>query len=901
MKYKKALVYSVITIIFILGVLLVLPFLINLDKYIPKITAPISKKIGRQVSIEHLRLTILTGLGVELKGITIEEKKPTNTPFVHVNDIDVGVKLLPLFKKKISISKIILSKPEINIIRYPDGTYNFSDILKQQSEKPGERLTETTKPSEGIPEGFYLDKFEISDGIINITNVEDGKQYKYGLTHIDMGVYGFNVNKAFRLSLGASLDNIKDARLDINGYIGPTGKHISIEHLPLNISISLKHIDIPYVLSLAGVKSKMLTAGILDVDENLKSGSANTITINGKISLSGITLTNGTITPFSVLNELLFVPDGKLLDIRNITFKSDGIELGVKGNTNLVTKSINLTILSKQLSIDNLLEFYSPLKKSLPANTSISGNGIIKTNVNTINNTITLNGVIDLSGAKINYDKTFIKQSGVPMNLSYNIVKNGNKLTLNDIKFVLDKLVADASGKLTLEGDMDGEISVNTNTIPIASLEDVVPMIKSYKANGSFILSADASGPLKKTKELNVHGRLQIKDVSANINSLPKPLKSFNMDALFTRNSVNVKYMDIQIGESQIMGNGAINDFSAPQGKLNIWSPYINADELMPPASKTKEEQPKQTSATQKQGEKPSLLDKADIMLSANVKKGVVKKAQFSNLIMLARIVKGTIILNRFNIDLFSGMVSANGTVGINGEEPYDLNLKASSLNLGDMLNTFTSYKDIMTGRLGADVALNGNFKDLKHTVCGKGIITMTNGEINTFSMLSNLLGIAKLAGIGSQRTTKIGSMKLTAAIDHGKVTSNDLKLISNELTVNANGYFDLDSNLNYHGTGIISRSLSSRVGGTAGQLIKNEYGEIEIPFILTGDIRKPVFKLDAQAYEKMIKEAAKRQVIQQLNNQLNKELQNNKAIQQNKSIQELENKGKKALEQLFK
>ncbi len=901
MKLKKILTYSGITLGVIIVILLVLPFVINLDKYISRITGPASKAIGRQVSIGHLRLTILTGLGVELKDVTVQEKVPAKAPFVSVKDIDVGVKLLPLLKKEISVSKVILTKPDINIIRYQDGTYNFSDLMNKPKEKAEVKPEKKAQPSSGIPEGFSLDKLEVSDGVINITNVEHGKGHTYGLNHINLGVYGFNVDKAFQVSLGVSFDNLKDARLDINGDVGPTGQQISVEHLPLNITILLKHIDLPYVLSLAGVKAQPLSAGTLDVEEKLNSESSGNIDINGKVQLSGLALTNGTVSPFSVSNDLQFMPREKLLNIKDVTLQSDGINLGLKGNTNIATMGINIDLFSRNLSLDKLIAFYSPLEKSLPADAQVSGDGSIKTSVSTQKDVMNINGSIDLSKAKISYAKMFVKPESVPLSLSYDISKHGNAVDIKDIKLILDKLAMDAAGTVFTSGDMNGNISLNTNAVQVQSLQDVIPMIQSYHASGSFILSASAKGAFKKPKELGVQGRLQVKNVSATIASLPKPLKSFDMDALFTRNSVVLKSMLVQIGQSEIKANGNINDFSAPQGRLNITSPYLNADELMPPSKKeTPAEKPKAQPAGKGQA-KPSILDRANITVSANVKKGVVKKAQFNYLVMLARIVKGTLFLDKFDVRTFSGIIAANGTVGMSGEEPYNLKLKTTGLNLGDMLNTFTSYKDVMTGKLGTDLALNGNATDLKKTVSGKGIMTVTDGEIKTFSILSKLTDVAKLAGIQAGKTTKISTMKLTAVIDHGKVTSNDLKMNSSDLNVTANGYFDLDSNINYHATAILSRANSNRIGGTAGQLIKNEQGEAEIPFILTGDIRRPVFKLDAQAYEQRIKEVAKKQVIQQLNKQLNNNLKNNKAIQQNKNLQEIQNQGQKAIQQLFK
>ncbi len=903
MKVKKVLTYSGVTLVVILAILVVLPFVINLDKYIPQITASASKAVGRQVSISHLRLTILSGLGVELKDVTVQEKVPARTPFVSVKDINVGVNLLPLLEKKISVSKVILVQPDINIIRYENGRYNFSDLLQKPAPEKKEQPAQV-KPaaSSGIPEGFSLDKLELSDGTVTITDSGHGKQKQYGLNHINLGVYGFSVNKAFKVSLGVSFNNLKDARLDIHGNVGPTGTQISVEHLPLNLTILLKNIDIPYVLSLAGVKAQPLSAGTLNVDEKLSSKPSGPMDINGEIRLSGLALTNGTISPFSISNALQLVPREKVLTIKDVTLKSDGINLGLAGETNIATKAIDIRLFSRELSLEKLLAFYSPLKKSLPPDAQVSGDAGITTTVRTSGPLMAVNGTIDLARAKIRYDASFVKPAKTPLSLSFNIARHGSKLDIKDIRFVLDKLVLDAAGTMFTSGDMNGNISLATNSVPIQSLEDVVPQIKAYHATGSFLLSASAKGAFKKPKDLAVQGRLQVKNVTASVTSLPKPVKTFDMDTLFTMNSVTIKSLFLQIGKSEVHAAGTIGDFSAPKGRITLTSPYLDVDELMPPSksgTKTEATVPASAPAEKKQAQS-SLLDKADITLSARVQKGVVKKAQFADLVMLARLVKGTLYLNTFNVRAFSGLIAANGTVGVSGKQPYNLKLKTTGVNLGDMLNTFTKYQNIMTGKLGTDLALNGNAKELKQTVSGKGVMTVTDGEIKTFSLLSKLTSIANLVNVGSGATTKIQTMRMTAVIDHGKVTSNDLKLNSNDCTVAANGYFDLDSNLNYHGTGTLSRGISGRVGGTAGQLIKNQQGEVEIPFILTGDIRRPVFNLDAKAYEQRLKEAAKKQVIQQLNNQLNKELKTNKAIQQNKNLQQIENQGQKAIQQLF-
>ncbi len=902
MKLKKAIIYSGAALVLIVAILLVLPFVINLDRYIGKITAPVSKAIGRQVSIKHIRLTILTGLGVELKGVTVAEKAPAKRPFVHVDDIDVGVKLLPLLKKEIDISRVILLRPDVHIVRYENGTYNFSDLLKTAPATT--HRAQTKKAATGIPAGFSLDRLALSHGTIDISSFQHKREHDYRISDINLEVNDFNASSPFTMALGVHFASLKEASLNVQGKVGPLGQQPSLETLPIDMAVSMKHIDIPYMLALAGIKSKVLAAGTLDVHETLKSSSGTT-NIDGRIGFSGLTLTNGTIEPFALTNRLQVHQRQKLLSIKDITLSSRGIELGLQGDMSIPGMTINASLASRKLSIEDLLAFYSPLKQMLPAAVSISGNVGVTTEVHDDKTGIRARGAVDLQDATVRYKDLFEKPASTPLRLSYALSKRGNLVSLSDLKLVIASIALSAAGTVSMAGDMPGNIRISTGSVDLQSLQGIVPLIKTYSASGSLTLSANAKGPLKEPGKLAITGGIRVNKVSARIASLPKPVKSLAMDASFTRNSVALKSMSIQIGHSTIDASGNIADFAAPRGRISISSPYLDVDELTP-ASKQGQGTPAKQPAQTKPGEQPSILDRADITLFARVQKGIIKKAPFADLVALARLAKGTIVLDRFNIRAFDGSIAANGTVGMKGTKPYDLHLKTVGLNLGTMLNTFTSYKDIMTGRLGTTIALNGNTADLKHSVCGNGVLTVTNGEIKTFSVLSQLLGIASLAGAGNGQTTKFNALKLTAVIDHGKVSSKDLQMSSTDLDVMANGYFDTDGNLNYHGIGTLSRTLSNGVGGTAGQLIKNGHGQVEVPFILTGEVRRPSFSLDQAVFQQRLRENAKKQVIRQLNNQLNNELKSNQQLKQlnqgqNKNIQNLQQQGRKALQNLFR
>jgi len=477
-------------------------------------------------------------------------------------------------------------------------------------------------------------------------------------------------------------------------------------------------------------------------------------------------------------------------------------------------------------------------------------------------------------------------------------------ITMKKIKLIVGKLGVTLAGTMLASGNLRGNVRISTNTIRIRTLKDIVPLIRSYNAAGQVFMSVIAKGAFRKPEKLAVRGRLIIKNVSALIASLPKPLKAFNMDALFTQNSFDLKSMNVGIGSSVIKANGKIRNFSAPHGRFNIKSSYLNMDELMPAFKSHKASNPRNKPGYAKKSVNLSRINKTNIVFIANIQKGVIKKARFKRLVTIARLTKGNIVLEKFNVHAFSGSISANGALGIQGTKPYNIKLTTKKLNLGDILNTFTSFGDVVSGSLKTNMTLKGNMSDFRHTVSGKGLVTVTDGEIKTFSMLSGLLGVARIAGTSTGKTTRIKRIKLTAVVNRGRITSNNLKFSGGGLDVSANGYFDFDGNLNYRGIGILSKSLSDRVGGTGGKFIKNGRGRVEIPFILSGTIRKPAFGFDVQIYKQKLKELAKRKVIRELNKQLNKELKKNKTLQQikqNVNLRKIENKGKKEIEQLLK
>ena len=117
----------------------------------------IEQALNRKVAVEDASISILGGIGVEIKGVTIENLpgfKEKN--LLTLDEFSVGVKFWPLLKKRIELKKLTLIRPTINLEKKTAELTNYGDLLA------------TTGGPILLPAAF--DKFELKEGKIVYLN-----------------------------------------------------------------------------------------------------------------------------------------------------------------------------------------------------------------------------------------------------------------------------------------------------------------------------------------------------------------------------------------------------------------------------------------------------------------------------------------------------------------------------------------------------------------------------------------------------------------------------------------------------------------------------------------------------------------------------------------------------------
>ncbi|HWR73094.1 MAG TPA: AsmA family protein, partial [Nitrospirota bacterium] len=120
------------TVITLVVCAIILALLINIQAFKPQIEAAASNALGMEVRIKgRLGIALVPGFGISLKDISVWNGEAA---VVTVEKMKIGLKLIPLTRHEVRLTRVGVVKPVFTLVRFKNGTFNF--------EKPGRALLE---------------------------------------------------------------------------------------------------------------------------------------------------------------------------------------------------------------------------------------------------------------------------------------------------------------------------------------------------------------------------------------------------------------------------------------------------------------------------------------------------------------------------------------------------------------------------------------------------------------------------------------------------------------------------------------------------------------------------------------------------------------------------------------
>lgn len=275
---------SLIAIIFL--ALLFLPYIVDLNNYREAAASGAGKALNRKVFIGGIRLTTLTGFGIRLKDIKVDED------LLEADSLHLRLSLLPLFKGRIEFSRVIIDRPSLLLKRDKEGNWNASKAAE------GDKL-KTKKPPE--PEGkddisfkiltaLLVSDLEIKNGTVRLQDSSFKKPAApLSIKGLNIRARDISLNNPISIKGAALLDmgNSRPSRIELSGAVGPVGGTMDVKGMPVNIVLKAKGIDLSSYNSFFGLTkdNKLSGHGFADI---IIKGKAGGPAIAGKVILDNL-------------------------------------------------------------------------------------------------------------------------------------------------------------------------------------------------------------------------------------------------------------------------------------------------------------------------------------------------------------------------------------------------------------------------------------------------------------------------------------------------------------------------------------------------------------------------------------------------------------------------------------
>lgn len=500
---KKLLTFITIIIIILVIGIIILPFMTISSTHLTRfITGELEKNLARKVEIGEIKIGILKG--IEVKDVIVYNQKGFKCPSLLENkSLILRYKLLPLLKRQLIITELVLVEPMISIERNKSGKWNFKDLF--QTKKGGEV---------GGNFSLQLNKIIVKKGTLHLcdeifhkmeTSIEkidsriDGLDKREGLVSFKVTagkIGGRRGNFKLRGSLDLNLDlglieivtaklTLADLEAEIVGGLKDETINLELKSNEFSLSNIAKLIPIPIQKLRVAGKGRINVGLTGRSDEKLQVLGVVTLT-NGKIQYDGVKET------IKNLNLELQWSDTDL-KLSSLTGEFGNSNFDIRAEIpDIKNPKVNLAFYSKKLILDEIIEgcceFFNA-NQPKPVDLDVEG--------------------------KINIEKwAFGEISGSDLYADFRWVRN--VLMLRSLRSNAANGMLESSGTIDSTGELPGySLSVKANQLDIS---EIIAGCKGDKkiVRGKLSLDADLKGVgfgINDLKEnLEAQGAVELKE-----------------------------------------------------------------------------------------------------------------------------------------------------------------------------------------------------------------------------------------------------------------------------------------------------------------------------------------------------------------------------------------------------
>jgi len=843
-------------IIFVLAILN-LNFFINGNK--DYFISRIEESVGRKISVEEINTGFREGLGIRLRNFSMSDDKSfSDGEFIRAGDVQVNVEFIPLISKKINVSKLILSNPEITIIENKTGEYNFSTLGPER--KPSERNSQDNKKkTRELP--LYASSIIIKDGQINYIDERNGSEFQ--IQKINLRIRDLGYNNKIPLELEAAVLS-SEPNFKVEGVFGPFNSDLDFHKMQADGTVEISDLNINTLKKFIPAIKKAVPEG-LDISGPLET----------KLKFSG--------SP-----DALMLPD---FDIKASVFGASVPNLELSGNMGPIGKNVEDFRLDTEFKLKkaNLskLRKFAVIEHSFPNSLSTQGTVDFSGKITGTPEDLEFKSVkLDATGSRLAIIGKFLKPKNTPFVISSGGRISDNLIELKNLDILLNTLNLNASGKINRGTTNLMNLTMSSNKIDLADTGEIFPSISKYNPEGQIqLLKTSLKGELGKGQVPEITGSLIVTDASATPASFPRPVRNINTKVVFEGKSAEIGDMSLNLGKSSINISAKIDQFSPLELSYRIASPELYVSDI------SKDRQDTKKTEVIKQLESRGKISTRHNVLAVNGELSSSEAAlsgfELQQINTGFNFIGETLKIENFAAKAYDGEIKGSASYNMNGESNFSAISGINGLDLNKFVksrNSETAEK--IRGKANLDINIFGSgsgWDEIKKTLKGTANADIADGAVSDINIADDVLqeitgvpGLTffvapstkkKYPQVFTAQDTKFDEFKSSFNIEKGEMVTNNLRILSKDFLITGKGWINLDGKLDLKSQLILSKEFSDDLKTDVPDIryILNNSGRIEIPFSITGTLPDAKTKPDIPYLAKLIQQTGIREVIKEL------------------------------------
>ena len=243
----KVVVGVLIVVVVVVGAIVALPFLIDLNKYQDQYKPLIEDALNRKVQLRDVRLTIWPRIGARVAGFAVlDDPAFGSSPFTSLTSLDVGVKLMPLLSGKVEVEDITLRDPVIMLIKNKSGVLNVSTIGRTGVELPETPSRAPIPSTEGplkILALLAVDRVSLVGGQLTYRDLSAAKPTEYIVQNMELLLQSVRLGQTPSLHFSALVQPF-NLPVTLDGTFGPLKETTDIDAINLQLALGKTHFTI---------------------------------------------------------------------------------------------------------------------------------------------------------------------------------------------------------------------------------------------------------------------------------------------------------------------------------------------------------------------------------------------------------------------------------------------------------------------------------------------------------------------------------------------------------------------------------------------------------------------------------------------------------------------------------